>query len=113
MFGLGTQELLIILGIALFIFGAKKLPEIGKGLGKSISEFKRGISGPEEGGEEPKKSLPPEETKQASAPPPPKEESGGSSMKRSLLDQEIEKLPLVKEAKSWKDKADSIKKLLS
>jgi sec-independent protein translocase protein TatA len=48
MFGLGTQELLIILGIALFIFGAKKLPEIGKGLGKSIREFKSSVSGEEE-----------------------------------------------------------------
>ena len=48
MFGLGTQEIIIILIIALFIFGAKKLPEIGKGLGKSIREFKSSLSGEEE-----------------------------------------------------------------
>jgi len=48
MFGLGTQELLIILIIALFIFWAKKLPEIGKGLGKSIREFKSSVSGEDE-----------------------------------------------------------------
>jgi sec-independent protein translocase protein TatA len=48
MFGLGTQEIIIILIIALFIFGAKKLPEIGKGLGKSIREFKSSLTGEEE-----------------------------------------------------------------
>jgi sec-independent protein translocase protein TatA len=48
MFGLGSQELIIILLIALFIFGAKKLPEIGKGLGKSIREFKSSVSGEDE-----------------------------------------------------------------
>lgn len=41
MFGkLGTGELLLILGIALVIFGPGKLPEIGKAFGKAIGEFK-------------------------------------------------------------------------
>ncbi len=43
MFGLGTQELLIILVIAFFIFGGKKLPEIGAGLGKGLRSFKQGL----------------------------------------------------------------------
>lgn len=37
---LGTTELLLILGIALVIFGPGKLPEIGKAFGKAIGEFK-------------------------------------------------------------------------
>ena len=41
MFGLGTTELLIIGVILFFIFGAKRLPEIGKGLGGAIREFKK------------------------------------------------------------------------
>jgi len=48
MFGLGTQEIIIILVIVLFIFGAKRLPEIGKSLGKSIREFKNSVTGEEE-----------------------------------------------------------------
>jgi sec-independent protein translocase protein TatA len=47
-FGFGLQELVIILVIALVIFGGKKLPELGSGLGKAIREFKRGTSEPEE-----------------------------------------------------------------
>jgi sec-independent protein translocase protein TatA len=39
----GTQELVIILGIAFLIFGGKKLPEIGSGLGKAITSFKKGL----------------------------------------------------------------------
>lgn len=43
MFGLGTQELVVILLIAFLIFGGKKLPEIGAGLGKALSSFKKGL----------------------------------------------------------------------
>ena len=42
-FGIGIQELLIILLICLLIFGAAKLPEIGKALGKTIQEFKKAM----------------------------------------------------------------------
>ena len=38
---LGIQEMIIILIIALIIFGPKKMPEIGKSLGKGIAEFKK------------------------------------------------------------------------
>jgi sec-independent protein translocase protein TatA len=41
---LGFQESLLILGLALLIFGPKKLPEIGKTLGRSLGEFKRATS---------------------------------------------------------------------
>ena len=43
MFGLGYQELLIILVIVLVLFGGSKLPELAKSLGKSAKEFKKGI----------------------------------------------------------------------
>ncbi len=40
MFGLGTQELLLILLLVLILFGAKKIPDIMRGLGQGIREFK-------------------------------------------------------------------------
>jgi sec-independent protein translocase protein TatA len=44
MFGLGTQELLIILVIVLVLFGANRLPDLARSLGSSIKEFKKGVN---------------------------------------------------------------------
>src|SRR5437899_12489468 len=43
MFGLGTQELLVILVIVLILFGANKLPQLARSLGSSLKECKKGI----------------------------------------------------------------------
>lgn len=48
MFGLGTQELLIILVLVMIIFGAGKLPQVGSALGKGLRNFKKGINEDEE-----------------------------------------------------------------
>jgi sec-independent protein translocase protein TatA len=49
MFGLGVQELLIILAIVLLIFGSTRLPQLGKGLGESIRNFRQGLRGGDDG----------------------------------------------------------------
>ena len=48
MVGLGMQELIIIFVIIMVLFGAKKLPELGKGIGQAIRDFNKAISGKEE-----------------------------------------------------------------
>lgn len=63
MFGLGTQELIIILVLVLIIFGAGKLPQVGKSLGQGIRNFKDGIKEGEEEAERKRLEDKPEEKK--------------------------------------------------
>jgi sec-independent protein translocase protein TatA len=62
--GFGVWELLIILVIVLVIFGAKKLPEIGGGIGKAISNFKKATNEPDEIDVTPKSEEKKEEKKE-------------------------------------------------
>jgi sec-independent protein translocase protein TatA len=48
MFGLGAPELLTILGIVVILFGAKRLPQLGSGVGKGIRNFKKGLNSDDE-----------------------------------------------------------------
>ena len=54
-FGIGTQELLVIALIVLLLFGGKKIPELMKGLGKGVKSFKEGVNGLDEIDDEAKK----------------------------------------------------------
>lgn len=60
----GFWELIIILLIVLVIFGAKKLPEVGGGLGRAISNFKKATSEPDEIDVTPTKTADKEEKKE-------------------------------------------------
>ncbi len=53
---LGLQELLVILVIAVFLFGGKKIPEVAKGLGEGIKNFKSALKG-DDASAEPKKQA--------------------------------------------------------
>jgi sec-independent protein translocase protein TatA len=64
MFGLGSQELLVILVIVVILFGANRLPQIARSLGSSMKEFKKGIG--EGQGEERSVTTPKDDLKAAS-----------------------------------------------
>jgi sec-independent protein translocase protein TatA len=52
---LGMPELLVILGVAVLLFGGKKIPELAKGLGEGIRNFKTSLKGEPEKADEPEK----------------------------------------------------------
>lgn len=60
MFNLGLPELLVIFVVVLLVFGPKRLPELAKGMGKGIRDFKKALEGEDE-----KTSLPPASESQA------------------------------------------------
>lgn len=55
---IGSQDLLILLGIGIFVFGAKRLPEISRSLGQALNEFKRAVSGSAPDATTPSASIP-------------------------------------------------------
>lgn len=89
MFGLGYQEILLILVILFLLFGVRKLPEIGKGLGETVKEIRkiRGEKKPGRDKEDQKKDL------------------------ISDIKKEVEEIPGLKEAKKIKETADQIKNI--
>lgn len=64
MFGLGTGEILVIAIVLVVLFGAKKLPQLGDGLGKALRGFQKAVSGADE---KPAKPLPESESPSAVA----------------------------------------------
>ena len=91
MFGLGFQEILLILVILFLLFGVKKLPEIGKGLGETMKEIRK-IRDERKAGKEKNK-----------------EDQKGDLI--SNMKKEVEEIPGLKEAKEIKETADKIKNI--
>jgi sec-independent protein translocase protein TatA len=89
MFGLGLPEILVILVIILLIFGAKRLPEIGAGLGKTVKELRKI-----------------RDERKA-------EKEKGNQKKNLISDlkKEAEEIPGVKEAKEIKETVDRVKNI--
>jgi sec-independent protein translocase protein TatA len=98
MFGLGVPELIIIALIILLFFGAKRLPGIGTGLGKTVKEV-RDI----------KKELSGKKKKEEASEPA----EASKSEEKTLEGKVFDKVPGVEHAKKIKDKAEKIKKMVS
>lgn len=104
MFGLGPTELIIIAIIVLLIFGAKRLPDIGKGLGGAVRELKNV-----------KKEISP-------SPPPANPESvrregngqgdSAPSLEAKMAGKVMDQVPGIKKVMDVKKKADTVKNLL-
>ena len=97
MFGLGTPELIVIGVIVLILFGAKRIPDIGKGLGGAIREFR-----------DARKELSSDTAKQEKKEEPKQE----AYLESKLAQKVVNQVPGVKQAMDVKDKVDKIKELM-
>lgn len=103
MFGLGPTELIIIAVIILLIFGAKRLPEIGKGVGGAIREFKKV-----------KKDLSTKETPDENQDRDKEQnkDDNPSVLESKVTDKILDQIPGVKKAIDIKKKAEKLKDLI-
>jgi len=74
MFEPSWEKLLIVLVIALIVLGPKKLPEVGRSLGRGIREFKDGVTGKEDEPVQPAAHLTPPPASPAYTPPTPSDQ---------------------------------------
>jgi len=103
MFGLGPTELIIIAVIILLIFGAKRLPEIGKGVGGAIREFKKV-----------KKDLSTKETPDENQDRDKEQDKDDnpSVLESKVTEKILNQVPGVKKAINIKKKAEKVKDLI-
>jgi sec-independent protein translocase protein TatA len=97
MFGLGTPELIVIGVIVFLIFGAKRIPDIGKGLGGAIREFR-----------DARKEISSDTPKQDKKVEPKPE----ASVESTLVKKAVNQVPGVKQVMDVKDKVDKVKELM-
>lgn len=91
MFGLGFPEILVILVILFFLFGAKKLPQIGESLGKTVRELRK-IRDDRKSDQE-------------------RDKEGQKGNIISDLKKEVEEIPGLKEAREIKEAANKVKNI--
>jgi len=102
MFGLGTTELIVIGVIVFLIFGAKRLPEIGKGLGGAIKEFRQVKNEISSIGEDNKDERVDQEEGQKKPP----------TLESKLTEKVMEQVPGVKKVLDVKKKIEKVKDIV-
>lgn len=112
MFGLGVPEILIIAVIILLIFGAKRLPSIGTGLGQTVKEIKN-IKKEMKDDKESVKKKEIEGSEDSASEGKSLEGKIVDSLQKKVTDKIIGQVPGIRQARQLKDKADKIKKLVS
>lgn len=99
MFGLGVPELIVIGVIIVLIFGAKRLPEIGRGLGGALREFRK-VNRDMSLGDESQEGEEKDEQKQ-------------SSLEKELSRKVVEQIPALKKGIKMRKKAEKIRKIIT